>query len=66
MVDCVPVCTPIYANVKLDARGNSPDEPQPVFAAGGETSLSEAHLPNISFVVDLLNQFMHALHEIHR
>ena len=67
MTDCAPVRTHIDPNVKLGDGGDSPpvNHYQYQQLVGKLIYLTQTR-PDISFVVHLLSQFMHAPHEIHR
>ena len=67
MTDCAPVRTPIDPNVKLGAGEDSPPVNHYQYRQLVGKLLYLMHTrPDISFVVHLLSQFMHAPHEIHR
>ena len=67
MVDCAPVRTPIDPNVKLGKGEDSPPmnhhQYQPLV---GKLMYLTHTWPDISFVLNLLSQFMHQPHEILR
>ena len=67
MNDCAPVHTPIDPNVKLGDGGDSPSVNHYQYQQLVGKLIYLTHTcPDISFVVHLLSQFMHAPHEIHR
>ena len=67
MVDCSPIWNPIKPNVKLGKGKDSPSENHHQYQhlVGKLLHLTHTRL-DISFFVNLLSQFMHKPHEIHR
>ena len=67
MVDCAPVWTPIDPNVKLGKGEDSlPVNHHQYQQLVGKLLYLTHTRPDISFFVNLLSQFMHQPHEIHR